>query len=167
MGALSEVKPCNTGPCDAPCKRVDCAWHAWSEWGTCDKCGGQRKRFRNSITQALCGGTPCSPEHSEETDSCPRKCHRESFCTWDSWEDWGNCDSGCGQGSRTRQRYLKLVTHERSLEDVPNRASNVQKFSIEDQLEALLKHNRGRETGHFQELVVAFAGGGISLVTLL
>lgn len=50
---------------------------------------------------------------------------------------------------------------------MPDRASKIQKFSVEDELQSLLERNRGRETGHFQELVVAFAGGGISLVALL
>jgi hypothetical protein len=101
------------------------------------------------------------------------------------WEDWGACDSKCGEGSRARQRFLKLETHDYThtdkhleygyqpqptgivAQDQPAGGYYNQQFSIEDELQKLLQRNRGKETGQFQELVVAFAAGGISLVALL
>ena len=30
---------------------TDCMWGQWEMWGACDKCGGQRKRFRRVLWQ--------------------------------------------------------------------------------------------------------------------
>ncbi|CAJ1327215.1 unnamed protein product, partial [Effrenium voratum] len=46
---LTTVEPCNEQPChQIHCE--DCMWGAWSTWGACSKCGGQKYRHR-SIAQ--------------------------------------------------------------------------------------------------------------------
>jgi len=160
---LSMVKPCNTVKCNTECTPVDCTWGAWSYWGTCDKCGGQKSRYRHVSEHARCGGQACSRGDSEQVEKCPRKCHDARYCTWEDWGSWGGCDAKCGQGSRTRVRNLQIVTKERFLEDI----SQLDEMTMETKLQSLLQRNRDLETNHFQQIVVAFAAGGVSLVAML
>eukprot|EP00435_Cladocopium_sp_Y103_P007528 s3067_g2.t1 len=43
---LKEVEACSTLRCPNYHKCQSCEWGAWSEWGLCSKCGGQRYRTR-------------------------------------------------------------------------------------------------------------------------
>merc|ERR1719361_2372546 len=66
---LSETAGCDLAACAAH-PGTDCKWDAWSQWGACDKCGGQRKRFRHIAQMAKDGGEACDPGASDETARC-------------------------------------------------------------------------------------------------
>ncbi|CAE7632321.1 HMCN1 [Symbiodinium microadriaticum] len=106
---LSATEGCELNSCAEACQPQDCKWSEWSDWGACDKCGGQMKRFRNVIRPSQCGGSGCSAEGAEETASCPRKCHELSYCTWGDWRPYGECTATCGNGIKKRTRMLKIV----------------------------------------------------------
>eukprot|EP00438_Fugacium_kawagutii_P027745 Skav224798 [mRNA] locus=scaffold764:598056:601563:- [translate_table: standard] len=77
-------------------------------WGACDKCGGQRKRFRRVTVQADCGGQICERAFAEEISNCSRVCHTPTYCGWASWRNWGECTVSCGEsGIRHRVRFLE------------------------------------------------------------
>lgn len=165
--AMSEVKGCNTDPC-APavlisnCVPKDCAWGEWEEWGACDKCGGQKRRFRQLISLGVCGGKMCVPINAKETAGCTRHCEAPTtFCGWSEWSPWGQCDSKCGLGSRERTRELLKHSEERFLSD----------WSVDDVTEEAVNDLRlrtqGLEASHYRTLVVSFAGGGVALVAVL
>eukprot|EP00438_Fugacium_kawagutii_P024013 Skav203308 [mRNA] locus=scaffold2570:119040:128690:- [translate_table: standard] len=88
-------------------------WSSWSQWGACNKCGGQRVRFRHVVREPANGGFPCELKASEETGKCPRKCHESMYCVWGHWESWSACSTSCGSGGvRHRQRGLALKSHD-------------------------------------------------------
>lgn len=99
-----------TGGCPlVPCQKTEgpeCKWGDWSPWAECDRCDGQRKRFRHIITPPAQDGTPCEPGAAEEIDKCPNTCEQKLFCAWSSWEDEGDCSATCGSATRKRVRYL-------------------------------------------------------------
>jgi len=105
-GSLRELARCEQASCSSTAVVVakPCIWGIWQEWSSCDKCGGQRKRFRLILQMPEDGGAACKPEASEETSKCPRECER-SYCTWGPW-DTGECSVSCGIGSVRRVRYL-------------------------------------------------------------
>jgi len=105
--SLVVTESCELQPC-ATCHPVDCVWSQWEMWGACDKCGGQRKRYRHVRVNADCGGLVCQRQYAEEIGSCPRVCHTPTYCGWEEWQNWGQCSTSCGDhGVRTRVRYLK------------------------------------------------------------
>eukprot|EP00928_Gymnodinium_smaydae_P010177 TRINITY_DN13817_c0_g1_i2.p1 TRINITY_DN13817_c0_g1~~TRINITY_DN13817_c0_g1_i2.p1 ORF type:complete len:857 (+),score=141.13 TRINITY_DN13817_c0_g1_i2:324-2894(+) len=158
-GPLEMVAPCNEHVCkENTCKKQDCVWGDWEEWGSCNKCGGQQLRHRRIKQHAECGGAPCSPEASEETVSCKRICHELSYCGWTEWGEWGKCDKTCGKGSRLRERRLVSKTEERYLHDITKLTS-----ASEVDLKALRQETHGLEARHTQDLIFAFAGGGLSI----
>eukprot|EP00931_Biecheleriopsis_adriatica_P096084 TRINITY_DN6972_c0_g1_i3.p1 TRINITY_DN6972_c0_g1~~TRINITY_DN6972_c0_g1_i3.p1 ORF type:complete len:1953 (-),score=306.09 TRINITY_DN6972_c0_g1_i3:279-6137(-) len=106
-GHLSETTGCASQPCHAERHPQDCQWGEWSSWGACNKCGGQRERFRHIVREALYGGQPCELGAGEETADCPRQCHERSYCVWNPWGEWSSCSQSCGIGGvRHRQRSL-------------------------------------------------------------
>ena len=56
---------------------VDCEWHEFEDWSTCDKdCGGGKQfRVRNVKVSAACGGKKCEGDIKEErscnNQTCP------------------------------------------------------------------------------------------------
>merc|ERR1712166_603950 len=44
---ISETIPCGTDPCRLGKKVVNCLWGDWGAWGACDKCGGEKRRYRH------------------------------------------------------------------------------------------------------------------------
>jgi len=107
-GSLSETRPCAAQPCQANTQKKDCQWGEWSQWGACNKCGGQRERFRHILQEAQYGGKPCELGSAEETGDCPRRCHERTYCIWNPWGEWSQCSMSCGDGGvRHRQRQLK------------------------------------------------------------
>merc|ERR1712048_336787 len=126
---LSETRPCELDACPNGCKAADCIWGHWSEWSACDKCGGEKRRFRHVVSMAKCGGAACKPDLAEEVTNCTRMCHQPSYCAFGDWTSWGQCTATCGSGEQHRERHLKLMP-----------------------------------ATSMQDMVVAFAGGLISLV---
>merc|ERR1712048_195538 len=59
-GPLSQAVPCHMTDCPVPSVTpgTPCTWGEWSDWGACDKCGGQRKRDRKIAQMPENGGTP-------------------------------------------------------------------------------------------------------------
>lgn len=161
---LTQMEPCNTQPCNGACEAENCVWGEWEDWGACSKCAGQRLRFRHVIQPAKCGGIPCEARDSEETAKCPRKCQSNMFCAWADWADWGECDSKCGTGTRFRRKHLEMVAAPSSISDD---ISQLDEADMAKQMQALRQRTRGAETRCIQELVLAFAAGGVSLVLLL
>eukprot|EP00929_Paragymnodinium_shiwhaense_P050191 TRINITY_DN25294_c0_g2_i1.p1 TRINITY_DN25294_c0_g2~~TRINITY_DN25294_c0_g2_i1.p1 ORF type:complete len:1607 (+),score=365.13 TRINITY_DN25294_c0_g2_i1:131-4951(+) len=106
-GGLSEVRECGRSRCHGPTP-TNCAFGDWEAWGACSKCGGQRKRFRHVKVYAKHDGKDCDPTDAEETAACPRHCHEHTYCTLGTWEEWGNCSAVCGEGRRSRKRYLEV-----------------------------------------------------------
>merc|ERR1712003_27068 len=147
------------------CEPIDCRWGDWEHWGDCDKCGGQKRRFRHVVQQALRGGKICKPDASEEIVACPRRCHEKLYCSWAQWSLWGTCDSKCGEGSRTRERVLQVVPKSDLVDSrVLDGLSEFDAGHMEHKVRQLKEKTRSIETRRFQELVVAFAAGGISLM---
>ncbi|CAJ1447501.1 unnamed protein product [Effrenium voratum] len=108
-GSLSETTGCSTQACQIIGAKRDCQWSQWSQWGACNKCGGQRERFRHVMHESQNGGRPCELHAAEETGQCPRQCHEPMYCIWSTWETWSSCSMSCGSGGvRHRQRALEL-----------------------------------------------------------
>merc|ERR1712048_1207659 len=103
------TRACNTKACPIEVRKVDCSWGAWSTWGACSKCGGERTRFRHVVREPSNGGKSCDAGSSEEMDKCPRRCHEKSYCVWGEWGPFSECTETCGTGGkRSRQRSLVL-----------------------------------------------------------
>jgi len=108
-GAIKKVMPCTMDACPLPPAARPCEWGEWTQWGACDKCGGQRKRTRQIIAMPEDGGEPCEMGASEEVDDCPRQCHTTYWCEWGDWEDEGDCTVTCGTGIIKKARYLQAT----------------------------------------------------------
>ncbi|CAK9006533.1 A disintegrin and metalloproteinase with thrombospondin motifs adt-1 (ADAMTS adt-1) [Durusdinium trenchii] len=107
--SLSETDGCAQQECTVQGPKRDCEWSQWSQWGACNKCGGQRERFRHVMHESENGGLSCELKAAEETGKCPRQCHETMYCIWDNWESWSACSTTCGTGGvRHRQRGLAL-----------------------------------------------------------
>merc|ERR1712048_981181 len=147
-GSLSMVDACNTWPCPLAPGSDDCQWGSWQSWGACDKCGGQRKRFRHIKVMAQNGGRECLPQASEEIAACPRSCHTRVFCTWGEWSEETPCSVTCGIGFVKRVRHLMKSDH-------PPKAVNL----YQDAPKYAESEIQG---GHrFREIVTSFACGGL------
>mmetsp|Transcript_20560 Transcript_20560/g.44936 ORF Transcript_20560/g.44936 Transcript_20560/m.44936 type:complete len:1516 (-) Transcript_20560:96-4643(-) len=149
-GSLVQIRECGRGACTKAVP-IDCKFGDWQDWGACDKCGGQRKRFRSMINEAENGGINCDPLGHEETSNCTRACHQKTWCTWGSWVNWGQCSVSCGLGTRARRRYLtesdKPAPEPLSPEELLGKYE-----TLSSQLESL-------ESGSPHELVLAFGCG--------
>lgn len=113
LAALSEVNECNRHLCTSSNGPVDCEVGQWEEWGLCNKCDGERTRFRNILRYASDGGRTCDQMGIREVDKCPRSCNGNLYCTWASWEDWAECSKTCGRGGKRRRRRYLHLTEER------------------------------------------------------
>lgn len=155
VGALSELIPCDAGPCPVV-PGTDCEWCPWNDWGDCTKCAGQSFRTRAICKYNKNGGKPCDPGAARETRACPeRVCHKPKYCNWGLWEEWGPCTATCGSAKKTRKRELMLTT------DVPLVDQLAQK---NDELQQRIE---GEMNQRMQHLVIAFSAGAASLVVVL
>eukprot|EP00928_Gymnodinium_smaydae_P045587 TRINITY_DN3036_c0_g4_i1.p1 TRINITY_DN3036_c0_g4~~TRINITY_DN3036_c0_g4_i1.p1 ORF type:complete len:1748 (-),score=359.16 TRINITY_DN3036_c0_g4_i1:118-5361(-) len=102
---VSEVAECARTACFQP-KAVDCVMGDWGDWSVCDKCGGEQRRFRTIVQEALHGGKVCGLSGTEEIQACPETCGDAGVCSWMDWDQWGACNARCGAGKRSRQRRL-------------------------------------------------------------
>lgn len=165
---LSEMARCETTPC-GECIPVNCSWEQWGSWSACSHCGGEQRRFRHVAAQASCGGQACHHGAAEEVTNCTRSCTKRSMCSWDDWQPFGQCSSHCGQGLRSRTRFLKAVD-ETPADDAHTFA---QKSLVDDEfneemrlqykVEVLQMQKEKLSSTRMQALVGAFAAGCVSL----
>lgn len=145
---LETTRACNTQPCEVS-RGVPCQWGQWSNWGACDKCGGQQKRSRNIKVISKDGGTPCRFDASEETKDCPRQCHSvKLFCEWGEWQPAGACSSTCGPGYKQHKRVLQLK-------------------KVTDQKLYEAEHPSGDGQYRLQDVILSFAGGAFVTFVML
>ncbi|CAJ1459864.1 unnamed protein product [Effrenium voratum] len=105
---LTTVEPCNEQPChQIHCE--DCMWGAWSTWGACSKCGGQKYRHRSIAQMANHCGKPCEMKASKETTSCTSECAEPLYCAWTEWSGATSCAS-CGPATTMRNRALGFTS---------------------------------------------------------
>lgn len=164
-GATSVLEPCNTQACPEDVV-TKCSWADWMDWGDCNKCGGQRKRHRQ-ISQMPANGAVCPVHASEELDTCPRNCHGYvpgTYCTWQSWADWGSCDATCGRGRRSRRRNL-IMTANGALPDSVAMVMGMARLYEVDPVAALRRATEEMENSRTKELAMAFAGGCLAFAT--
>lgn len=155
-GPMDETEGCNTQPCLVNgTMPIPCTWGAWSEWGACDKCNGQRHRFRNIEKMPEYGGKDCVLSDSEETDRCARNCHGPLWCSWGDWSDYSRCTKTCGKGTMRRERHLTLTETE------PKEDGIQQKYTVMtdkmSEFEAVIEKRP-------KDLAASFAAGFFSLV---
>jgi len=155
-GPLSEAKECARASCPGP-HEVDCQFGDWEDWAACGKCGGQRKRYRRVLQYASEGGVNCEAFAHEDTGSCPRKCHTKLYCTWTGWKEWSSCTSTCGEGKRSRRRYLSLS----EAKSDPPEPLTIRRYS------ELFQRTEQARTGHMSDLLIAFFCGCLSFVVAL
>jgi len=161
-GAIDVVEACNTQLCPQDIV-TQCKWGDWTQWGACDKCGGQKKRHRQ-IMQMPANGAVCPVEASEDLAKCPRVCHgiaQGSYCTWQAWDSWGSCDMSCGKGVRKRRRILTMV-HGGDLPDSVAMVMNMARLYEDGEhapSQSRLSSVEQLEDSRMKELAMAFAGG--------
>jgi len=173
---LDQMAKCFERPCGT-CEPKDCVWSSWEEWGACDKCGGQRKRFRHIQVQPACNGKICQATSSEEIADCSRKCHETTYCIWEQWMQWSDCTRTCGKdGRRSRERFLKVV-RELPISAQPSiqhfhpsqqwnqlNGSTEQAAMLEQQYEQLFAKAQGIQQRRTREVVASFTLGSLSFV---
>jgi len=167
-GPLSETRGCGTESCVVQdCDPVDCKWGDWDEWSACDKCGGEKKRFRHIMSMPACGGAACEFGAGEEATNCTRKCHEPTYCTFGQWSNWGSCSADCGNGVRSRERHLHAasITDVRLLQQTGS-LDLLNEESLQNKYDVLAAQNNMLAAQRFKEIVVAFACGLVSLVLL-
>ncbi|CAJ1370240.1 unnamed protein product [Effrenium voratum] len=102
IGPGVEEAGCNFDVCPTHCK-----WSDWEQWSPCPaSCnGGTRSKSRTRVTEAANGGKACEGNRTEvakcNTDPCPVD------CSFELWQEWGDCSASCGQGTRFRTRVKK------------------------------------------------------------
>ena len=95
-----QVKDCTSGECP-----VDCTLSSWSQWAPCSRsCGGGSARRTRSVTRAAVqGGIKCGA--LSQTQAC-----NVMLCAVDckigEWGTWGPCTKACGNGQKTRTRFV-------------------------------------------------------------
>jgi len=162
---LGEVRGCSSASCSSSCQQRDCVWKDWGDWSACDKCGGQRKRFRHVMQEPRCGGTLCDANNAEETTNCTRMCHEPMYCKWGDWHQWSACSTTCGKALKSRMRQLSLTNEKplRFLEEY-DAASDPSGTQLKQKIQNVRQQTRELQSRRTQEYVAAFACGGFSLI---
>lgn len=148
---------------------MDCTWNQWTPWSSCDKCGGQRKRFRHIVALLTCGGRPCEPTDAEVTGNCTRICHEPSFCGFGDWASWGSCSKSCGVGVRSRSRQLELQPkcHDKTKVGKKDVVQADEVDARRSQIEQWATEARGLESQRKAETLTAFACGFVTIALAL
>jgi len=159
--SLAEVRQCNRRPCKEKHRPVDCTIGDWQDWGACGKCGGSRKRFRHILQFPAHGGNDCVPTDIQETGTCQSHCAHVEYCSWVTWGPWSVCSAKCGNATRKRTRTLQTFSSADGHPPPKALAEIMQKYS------ALQASTESLQTSHLQEMILAFACGGMSLLAAL
>eukprot|EP00927_Polykrikos_kofoidii_P064947 TRINITY_DN60751_c0_g1_i1.p1 TRINITY_DN60751_c0_g1~~TRINITY_DN60751_c0_g1_i1.p1 ORF type:complete len:1809 (-),score=251.75 TRINITY_DN60751_c0_g1_i1:69-5465(-) len=111
VGVTEATRACADHVCPGDC--IDCTWGMWSEWGGCQKCGGEQTRTRSILTIGNSCGMRCQPGHAKEVMSCPSdSCSSQGYwCVWGDWSTIFPCMSHCS-GAETRLRSLSAVAQQ-------------------------------------------------------
>lgn len=158
--ALSEIKECARGECGGPAPS-DCKFGEWEDWGECDKCSGERRRFRSILAYPSNGGKECDPTVTVELGKCPRRCNHQKLCEWDDWGAWSGCTVNCGKGGkRRRRRYLHLT--EAGQEMLPEHLAEVMRG-----YESLRERATALEAHHAHEVLISFVAGCATILGAL
>lgn len=153
---IGETMACGIDPCRLGKKTVNCLWGDWGNWGACDKCGGEKRRYRHIEKMPENGGAACENQPSEEFSNCTRHCHDRQYCVWSDWSGYGDCTTTCGPGYQKRDRTLKL------LQAAPPPVKDPSKL-----YEDLRSQAQQVQSSRTQEMVIAFACGCVSFVVML
>lgn len=90
---------------------TDCTTSAWSDWSTCEPCGGSgtQTRTRQVINQPSSGGKQC-PDLTESKSCTSQVCPVD--CVMGEWGPWSECVGQCGTtGWQERERdYITQPT---------------------------------------------------------
>lgn len=192
LAALSEIQECNRHSCDGSQMPINCQLGNWGEWGPCDKCGGEKTRFRNILRYAANGGKPCPLTSVREVDKCPRDCSNDLFCVWQTWQEWGSCTKSCGRGAKRRRRRYLHLSHDAAgdispgagagalppgpeghhggfptVSDPQRREGEIIQQNEAGQYKIVYNRAQSLETDHFKELLLAFSGGFLSFLSLM
>jgi len=165
-GPTASIAPCGVEACGKQCVPQDCIWEQWSDWGACGKCGGQRQRYRR-LKPASCGGRPCQSGDAQETSDCDRHCGKTLYCAWASWDAWSACSASCGHGVRSRERLLKTTSLSAEMGVRMLLPPVGMEGDLQTKFEELHSKTLTMKTRRIQELVLAWAAGALSLVTVL
>ncbi|CAE7923300.1 HMCN1 [Symbiodinium necroappetens] len=102
VGASEEEAGCNFDVC-----AVHCEWNDWEAWSPCPATcnGGVRSKSRTRKQEASAGGKPCAGNRTETERCNSQPCPVD--CSFELWQEWGDCSASCGVGSRFRTRVKK------------------------------------------------------------
>jgi len=102
VGAAEEEAGCNFDACP-----VECEWNDWEDWSPCPATcnGGTRSKSRSRKQEASNNGKPCAGNKTAIERCNPDPCPVD--CTFELWQEWGDCSTSCGAGSRFRTRVKK------------------------------------------------------------
>mmetsp|Transcript_104306 Transcript_104306/g.185437 ORF Transcript_104306/g.185437 Transcript_104306/m.185437 type:complete len:1642 (-) Transcript_104306:206-5131(-) len=165
---LSEIEECARGSCGGP-EPLDCVFGEWKDWGECGRCNGERKRLREILIYPANGGLECAPADLEEVGECPHGCDVENFCEWAGWAQWARCTATCGTGGK-RKRIRALKMFARSVKAIHEaRETYSTGFAGSDLMQKyndLYSRTKDLEVNHFQDIVLAFSAGSVSLLII-
>uniref|UniRef100_A0A7S2NEM3 Spondin-like TSP1 domain-containing protein n=1 Tax=Alexandrium andersonii TaxID=327968 RepID=A0A7S2NEM3_9DINO len=160
-GGLSEVQECGRNSCLHDPQ--DCKLDEWQEWSACDKCNGQKKRFRDVLQYASDGGMNCDHLGTEELGECDSPCHTDNtVCAWGDWKEWGQCSAVCGEGRRSRRRYLGAEPT--SIFDLEGKSIADPESSASKRFDELRQMRQRLASHSVQGPALAFSGGCLSFL---
>jgi len=150
---VAHTQGCGTDPCEGP-DPIPCKWQEWSDWGACDKCGGQKKRFRHIAQMPENAGAACDQAASEETAECARDCGESIYCEWQEWGDWSACpEQVCSKYKMQRKRILLATSSEPTFSQA--------KFEV------MKLENDAEQFGRVRDLAISFACGLFTFAIML